>query len=187
MKADDKNIYDKEISKRLALIIKYTNLEILGFAKLIGLSRDIIYSILTERRKLSNNVAKIIGVSLNFDGTIIFNLNLPIPETIKSAETLAIFKKANENNLNYFITEWNDKKISTIIKTKLVDTDFFEEEKYTWEVTDELKKYVKDLKPDLINKQLKYLTQINIIKSKKAPIKLRSNLYGERIVDVFWR
>lgn len=179
--------YNKEISKRFALILNYTQLEILGGAKFFGLSVDIIYAILSGRRKLSNNIATLIGEKLNFDGSIIFNLNIPIPETIKISENLELFKKANKNNLNYFVSTWNDKKLSELIKNKLVSENFFNEPKYTWEVTNALKKYTPDINPDLVNKQLKYLAEIKIINRKKAFIKLRNNLYGTRQVDVFWR
>lgn len=181
------DLYNKEISKRIALIIEYTNLEILGFAKFIDVSKDIIYSILSERRILSNKIAKTIGEKLNFDGHIIFNLNVLIPETIKSSEKLILFKKANKHNLNYFVSTWNDKKLSTIIKTKLINRLFFEEHKYTWEVTNELKKYVRDINPDLINKQLKYLAETGELKSDKALLKLRNGSYGVREVDIYFK
>lgn len=178
--------YNKLISERLIEILRYSNLEIKGIAALTKRSIDIFYSVLSERRPLSKDLAKVIGDSLDFDGMIIFNINTAIPNTIKTSQNLSKFREKNINNKDYFTDTWSENKDSTFIKNKLIYTGYFSEPRYAWEVNNKLLTLGRKIDSDLLAKQLKYFVTKNILKSKKARIKLKSGDFGKRIVDVYF-
>ncbi|SJN47923.1 hypothetical protein [Sphingobacterium sp. JB170] len=179
--------YDKKISERILLILKYSSLEIKGIAALTNKSPDIFYAIITRRRRLSPKLASVIGEALDFDGNIIFNLNIPIPTTIKESQKLSTFKKANANNRFFFIDTWTKNKDSTFIREQLLDKGYFAYPRYAWEVNQQLLKLGKRLDSDLLTKQLKYLVEKGLLKSKKAPLKLKEGGYGSRSVTVYFQ
>lgn len=178
--------YDKNIAERIELIMQYTELEIAGLAELTGLSIDTIYAILSGRRKLSKKSAKLIGENLDFDGSIIFNLNTKIPTSIKKSIKLQNFRLNFKENKEYFSNTRLDRKTSYFIKLRLIDEGFFSSEKFTWEVNEECEKLGKSINSNLLNKQLKYFVTKGILKSKRAPIKLKSGGYGNREVDAYF-
>lgn len=186
MDINNENNYNKIISERLIQILNYSNLEIKGIAALTDRSIDIFYAVLAQRRPLSQELAKAIGDALDFDGMIIFNINIQIPTSIKTSPSLLAFRKENISNHNYFTDSWSADKDSSFIKDKLVYSGYFSEPRYAWEVNDTLKNLGRKLDSDLLSKQLKYLVTKEIIKSKRAPIKLKNGGFGKRMVDVYY-
>jgi hypothetical protein len=150
-------------------------------------SIDIFYSILSGRRPLTHELALIIGDALNFDGNIIFNINYQIPSTIKNSSNLNKFRQENSNNLDYFTETWSEQKASHFIKLELIQKDFFNTPKYTWEVNEQLKSLGKKINSNLLNKHLKYLVEKNLLKSKRAPLKRKNGDYGTRMVEVYYK
>jgi plasmid maintenance system antidote protein VapI len=71
--------YSNAIAERIKTIMQIAGLEILGISKLTGISDSHIYSLLNGRRNLTDEVAKIIGHSLEFDGMLVFKLNKDVP------------------------------------------------------------------------------------------------------------
>lgn len=186
MDNENSSAYNKKISERILLILEYAKLELKGIAALTGKSIDIFYAVISGRRRLTNELATIIGRSLDFDGYIIFNINTAIPQSIKQSPTLQKFRKENRNNKEFFIDTWHEGKDSTFLKTHLVYEGYFSEPRYTWEVSDKLKEFNKKIGSDLLSKQLKYLVTKGVLRSTRAPIKLKRGGYGERLVDVYY-
>lgn len=184
-KENDKN-YNKIISKRIVEILEYSKLEIKGIAAITGKSIDIFYAIINLRKKLTPELAKAIGRALDFDGNIIFNINIQIPPSIIDSIKLKEFRNANIMNKEFFSDIWSADKDSTFIKKNLVYRGFFSEERYTWEITDALSALNRDIDPDLLKSQLKYLVTKDLLKSKLARIKKRSGEYGNRMVHVYY-
>lgn len=177
--------YNKKISERILRILDYSSLEIKGIAALTKKSIDIYYAIIAKRKKLTVNLAKTIGDSLDFDGMIIFDLNSPIPKSIKESPNLNKFRLDNINNIEYFKDKWTDNKDSTFIKKELIEKGFFNTYRYTWEINNELKKLGRNIKSDNLSKYLKYFLETEILDYKKKPIKLKNGKLGERIVFVY--
>lgn len=178
--------YNKKISERIIQILDYAGLEVKGIAVLTGRSIDIFYAIINYRRPLSQELATIIGESLNFDGSIIFNLNTPVPSSIKNSQTLQQFRKDNIHNKDFFIDSWSENKDSTFIEKQLINTGYFNKPRYAWEVNEKLKSKGRKLNSDLLSKQLKYFVKKGMLKSKRVPIKLKSGGFGKREVDVYF-
>jgi len=178
--------YNKKISERIVQILDFAGLEIKGIAAMTGKSIDIFYAVISGRRSLSNDLAKIIGDSLDFDGNIIFNLNTTIPTSIKNSKNLSQFRQDNINNKEFFLDTWSKDKDSNFIKRKLIYSEYFSEPRYAWEVNERLVELGRDLDSDLLSKQLKYFVRKGIIKSKRSPIKLKGGGYGKREVDVYY-
>lgn len=178
--------YDKNIAQRIEVIMQYAELEIAGLAQLTGLSIDTIYAVLSGRRKLSKKSANLIGDSLDFDGNIIFNLNVKIPMIINKSQKLQNFRSNFKENKEYFATTRLDRKTSYFIQIELIDKGFFISEKFTWEVSEECERLDRPINSNLLNKQLKYFVTKGILQSKRAPIKLKNGGYGKRLVDVYY-
>ena len=186
MDLSDSSKYDKNIAQRIEAIMQYSGLEIAGLAQLTGLSIDTIYAILSGRRKLSKKSANLIGNSLDFDGNIIFNLNVKIPTNIAKSTKLQNFRSNFKENTEYFATTRLDRKSSYFIQVELIDKGFFISEKFTWEVSEECERLGRAINSNLLNKQLKYFVTKGILQSRRAPIKLKNGGYGKRIVDVYY-
>lgn len=180
------NDYTDAIAERIRTIMQIAGLEILGISKLTGISDSHIYSLLNGRRNLTNEMAKIIGDSLEFDGMLIFKLNKEIPSINKSLQ-LTKFKDLYKHNAEYFIDTKIDRKGSAFIEYELLLTSFFEEPRYTWEVQVECKRLKKNYTSNQANRYLKYLVVKKLLKSEKRKIKRRNETFGERMVDVFWK
>jgi len=187
MDNENQHLYNKKISERILLVLQYAGLELKGIATLTGKSIDIFYAIISGRRRLTNQLATLIGQALDFDGSIIFNINSPIPQSIKQSINLQKFKKENHNNKEFFIDTWADNKDSTFIKTHLIYPGYFSEPRYAWEVSQKLETLGRKINSDLLSKQLKYFVTKDILKSKRAPIKLKSGGYGNRKVVVYYQ
>lgn len=178
--------YDKIISKRIIQILEYSKLEIKGIAAITDKSIDIFYAIINLRRKLSPELAKAIGDALNFDGSIIFNINIEIPASIALSINLKAFRNDNLMNKEFFSDLWSDNKDSTFIKKNLIYKGFFSEDRYTWEINDSLSELGRDIDPNLLKSQLRYLVKKGLLYSKPAAIKKRSGEYGTREVNVYY-
>ena len=92
-----------------------------------------------------------------------------------------------KNNHEYFIDTKIDRRPSYFIEFEILNTNFFKEPKYVWEVNDICKELGKRLSSDKLKKHLGYFVKTNKLKSEKRPIKLRKGGFGERMVDVFWK
>jgi len=182
----NKKEYNKILSERLKMILYLAGLEIKGIAAITNKSIDIYYAILSQRKPLTVELAFTIGEALDFDGKLIFNLNSPIPNSIKYSEKLRKFKFENFSNIEYFVNSWSDEKISNYIKRKLIDTDYFVQPKYAWEVNNKLADLGRKINSDLLSKHLKYLVTKGVLKSKRAPIKLKGGGFGLREVDIYF-
>ncbi|MCY4778814.1 hypothetical protein ORI89_04060 [Sphingobacterium sp. UT-1RO-CII-1] len=178
--------YNKTISERLLLILEYSQLEIKGIAVLTEKSIDIFYAVLSLRKPLSKDLANSIGKALDFDGSVIFNLNIKIPSSIRESTTLSQFKKENINNKQYFSDLWSKNKDSEFIKTNLIYKGYFSEPRYTWEISEALIELDRDIDPDLLKSYLKYFVKKDILKSKVAPIKKKNGEYGTRKVNIYY-
>lgn len=168
--------YKTIVAKRVKAIQLLSDLEIEGFAQITGLSKDIFYSIYSGRRRLTPETAKIIGQSLDFDGSIIFDLNTPIPVSIKNSINLKRFRREHAYNIEFFSKSWSEKKLAQIIKSKLIDKGFFASPKYTSDVKNELMSLGETVNSDLLNKQLKYFTVKGELRKYKTKLK---NKFGE--------
>jgi plasmid maintenance system antidote protein VapI len=179
--------YKKALIDRLKKLMELSNLEIKGFSKLTGISENHIYSILSGRRTLTSVSADKIGKGLDFDGTLIFNLQIELPEQIKKSETLKKFIADNRNNTEYFIDSNKKKKLSTFIKQDILPTDLLKVPRYVWEINTFCESKGRKILSDTLKKHLSYLVVKGELKSKKRPIKKRDGSFGERMVDVFWK
>src|SRR5699024_4824724 len=148
--------YNKKISERIVYILDLTELEIKGIAAITGKSIDIFYAVISCRRPLSQDLARVIGKSLNFDGSIIFDINTPIPGAIKKSSNLLQFRRDHINNKDFFIDTWTNDKDSVFIKKHLIYTGYFSTPRYAWEVNRKLEHLGRKLDSDLLSKQLKY-------------------------------
>lgn len=180
------NSYNKLISKRIIQILEYSKLEIKGIAAITDKSIDIFYAIINLRKKLTPKLAQAIGNALDFDGNIIFNFNIEIPPNISNSNNLKTFRKENIMNREFFSDLWTTDKDSEFIKNNLIYQGFFSEERYTWEVTKALSTMGREIDPDLVKSQLKYLATIDLLKKKLAPIKKTNDTYGSRKVYVYY-
>jgi len=181
------NDYNDAIAERIKTIMQIAGLEILGISKLTGISDSHIYSLLNGRRNLTDEVATIIGDSLEFDGMLIFKLNKEIPSVINKSSRLIKFKDLYKHNAEYFIDTKIDRKGSAFIEHELLLTPFFEESRYTWEVQAECKRLKRNYTSNEVNRYLKYLVVRRLLRSEKRKIKLRNGIFGRRMVDVFWK
>lgn len=186
MIASEDQSYNKIISKRIVRILEYSKLEIKGIAALTGKSIDIFYAIINLRKRLSPELAKTIGETLDFDGSIIFNINVEIPPSIGNSMKLKTFRDANIMNKEFFSDLWSEDKDSTFIKKNLIYKGYFSENRYTWEISDALATVGRDIDPNLLKSHLKYLVAKELLKSKRAPIKKRNGEYGMRKVNVYY-
>jgi len=182
----NKKEYNKVLSERLKIILFLAGLELKGIAAITNRSIDIFYAILSQRKPLTVELACVIGEALDFDGKLIFNLNSPIPSTIKNSEKLKKFKIENFSNREYFVNSWSDEKVSNYIKSKLIETDYFLQPKYAWEVNKKLADLGRNINSDLLSKHLKYLVTKGVLKSKRGPIKLKGGGFGLREVDIYF-
>lgn len=179
--------YSNAIAERIKTIMQIAGLEILGISKLTGISDSHIYSLLNGRRNLTDEVAKIIRHSLEFDGMLIFKLNKDVPSSIGKSLQLIRFKEVYKHNTEYFLDTKIDRKGSAFIEYELLPTPFFEEPRYTWEVQVECKLLKKNYTSNEVNRYLKYLVVRKLLKSEKRKITRRKGTFGERVVDVFWK
>lgn len=186
MDRDKELAYNKKISEKILQVLEYADLEIKGIAVLTNKSIDIFYAVISGRRTLSKDLARTIGDALNFNGNELFNLNSPVPKTIKNSPNLQQFKKDNVNNINYFSSSWTAKKDSTFIKENLIDNNFFATPRYTWEVNVELKRLNKEIKNDHLSSYLQYFTETGILKKESRTIKLRDGSQGKRSAFVYY-
>lgn len=187
MKISEKEQYNISIQERLKTVQKYAELEIEGLAQLTGLSIDTFYSLYSGRRRLTLKTAQNIGYALNFDGSIIFDLNSPIPISIKTSENLKKFRKEYAYNVEFFSKSWSSRKLSKIIEIKLIEKGFFAIPRYTLEVKNALLILEETVNSDLLNKQLKYLVIRGLLKKRKARLKDKSGKELQREVYVYFR
>jgi len=185
-KSPDPN-YSEALADRLRYIMETIGLELPGFALFIGKSESHVYSLLSGRRGITNDIAKDLGSKLEFDGSKIFKLNQPIPSSIINGKYLNNFKQQYINNPEYFVSTKIDRKLSYYVQFELVNTDLFDSPRYVWEVNDVCRKFGKVFKSDTLSKILKHLVTKGVLQSKKEPIKLRNGSYGSRKVDVFFK
>lgn len=187
MKKSQDPSYSEALADRLRYIMEAIGLELPGFALFTGKSESHIYSLLSGRRGITNDIANDLGRKLEFDGDKIFKLNQPIPNSIRNGKYLTNFKQQYVNNPEYFISTKIDRKLSHFVQFELLDTDLFNSPRYVWEVHYVCRKLGKVCKSDTLSKVLKYLVIKGILQSKKEQIKLRNGSYGMRKVDVFFK
>ncbi len=187
MKSLDSEEYNAEIRKRLRRVQNYAELEIVGFAQLTGLSIDTFYAIYSGRRRLTFKSAQIIGNALNFDGLIIFDLNSPLPVSIKTSENLKRFRKEYAYNVEFFSKTWSSTKLSKIIEESLIAKGFFSTPKYTSEVRKNLSSVGIEADNDLLNKQLKYLVIRGMLRKRKEKLKDKFGNVLNREVYIYYK
>lgn len=196
---------NKSIANRIKKIMEYSGLETLGLSVLIKEDISHIYSILTDKRRLTEDIASKIGEKLGFDGSIIFEVSTPIPKNeIESSSYLNTFKKLNINKNDFFLntTIRTDHSINSFIENELINSKLFDgkpkdineiqlfckkqyNKEYTnLELTKALESIIKvhEMKtgtnmPLIINK---------VLKSEKQKKKKRDGSFSGRPFDVFY-
>lgn len=186
---NDSKSLNKKIADRLNTVMLYSNLEILGLSVLTEITENHIYSILTYRRRLTEEIASRIGEQIGFDGRIILDLNKTIPKSkIGNSQKLKAFKEQNKLNDKYFLDTKKDRSIDHFIQYELLLSDLFNDgPKYLKEIRTYCKtQHNKTYTSDELSKGLKYAASKSLIKTKKQLIKKIDGTFGTRMVDVFY-
>lgn len=180
--------YSKSIADRILLIMKIADLDVAGFAEFFKKSTSHIYGILNTTRPLSDSFAKEIGDKLGFEGTKIFNLNIKLPQTIKSSQ-LSKFKIEHKDNPEYFLSTKSKRSNNSFITEMLLKSDCFTDGyKYLNEIKEYCSKELdKEFISDQLSKALQYTVKLGLLKSTKKPIRLKNGNNGKRMVDVYFK
>lgn len=179
--------YNKEVIKRVLLIMEIVDLTVDGFAAFVEREPSHIYGVLNGSRSLSESLALKIGKRLGFNGAKIFKLSSEMPSNISKSDILIQFKKDNKENLKYFQSSATERSINAFILEILLKEGFLKEPQYLRDI----EIYSKDILKrtfvgDQLSKALRYAVKVGKLKSKKAPIKLKDGGFGTRQVDVYY-
>lgn len=179
--------FDQLIGQRLDKIRIHLGLETKGFAKLIDRSTSHVYSLLSGRRSLPENLAKVIARSAGLSSDQIYNLNNNLTGPIGDTKYMEEFRKENRLNKEYFIETQEERKLTTFIKINLLQKGYFLVPKRAADVVKICKELGQKEKSERITKSLTYLVKLELLKFKKAPILLTSGKKGMRKVNVYWQ
>ncbi|WP_200976474.1 helix-turn-helix transcriptional regulator [Echinicola sp. 20G] len=188
MEKENDLTYDQEIGERLKMIMEYLGLHVEGFAKLLEISSNHTYSILRGRRKFTQDRAKILSDKISsISQSEIFDLNSKIKSNIGDSEWMQGFRENYKNNREFFVESWEERKLSTLIRNKLLYKNYFMNRRTVAEV----RKACMDLGEvhisEKITKRLLYLVKIGLIFSEKVPIVLKGGGKGDRLINVYWQ
>ncbi|MDR2271259.1 MAG: helix-turn-helix domain-containing protein [Sphingobacterium sp.] len=184
---DQSKTYSESLAERLREIMNILGLTVSGFAEFIGRDSSHIYGILNLNRPFSHALAEDIGKKLNVNGSKIFNLNVPVSQSIAKTESFHEFKKDKRNNPEYFSSTLTDRSIDLFISRILIKSPFLKEPRYLNEI--ELfvcTEYKKTFTNDQLSKALRYSVKKGVLVSEKRPIRLTNGNFGKRQVDVYW-
>jgi len=185
--ANTKTNYSDLVGNRIKSLIELLGLEIAGFAVFTKISESHIYAIINGNRKLTGEVADQMTKDLPINGWQLLQLDYEITSTVKNSRVLKDFYKNYSNNSEYFIDNRTTRKSSQRISDLIKKDATFKNEQYVWEIREYLKQHKINPTSKELAQILKYLVVKGELQSKKAPLKLRNGLYGERMVDVYFK
>jgi len=181
--------YKGDLRKRLKVLVDSTGLTTVGFSLLINTSESHIYAILNGSRRLTVNLAELIGNKLNFEGGNIFDLTYELPTNFKKNKELNNFyTNYSKTNPEYFLISLTDRKKSKYVEQLIETTTILDTPKYLSQIRSEINSvsHTHKFNSDDLSKILNYLADNKKLSKIKRPIMLKSsNKLGKRVVDVF--
>lgn len=183
MKNHEHNI----IGARIQLIMEILGLEVAGFEMLTGVSASHLYAILNGNRRLTIDVANQIGEKIGFDGWKILHVSYEIPSSIRQHPNVSRFYKEYSSVPDYFIDTRDERKKSFFIKQLAITTDFFNEERYVWEVKDKAKEVNRKFTSKELSQILKNLFDNSVLNRKKRQYRSKDGNILERLVWVYFK
>ena len=181
--------YKGDLRKRLKVLVDSTGLTTVGFSLLINTSESHIYAILNGSRRLTVNLAELIGNKLNFEGGNIFDLTYELPTNFKKNKELNNFyTNYSKTNPEYFLISLTDRKKSKYVEQLIETTTILDTPKYLSQIRSEINSVslTHKFNSDDLSKILNYLADNKKLSKIKRPIMLKSsNKLGKRVVDVF--
>lgn len=179
--------FDRLIAQRLDKIRIQLGLEIKGLAKIIDRSTSHVYSLISGRRSLPENLAKIIASYAGITSDQIYNLNNNLSGPLGDTDLMDAFRKEHRLNKDYFIETREERNLTFWIKTNLLEEGFFHSPKRAADVVSELQQSGREESSEKVTKSLTYLVKADLLQSKKVPIILTSGEKGRRKVNVYWQ
>lgn len=177
--------YNAAIIARLQLIMDYTGLEISGFSEFTGVSESHLYALLNGTKKLTGTIADKIGSKIGIPGWKILQLDYEISNTIRKHPELVKFYKTHKDVKDYFTDSRDKRKQSYYLEYVLLNTNFFEKERYVWEVLDECEKVGRKYKSKDVSQTLNHLTKKGKMNKAKRQFRSRDGSFKNRMVYVF--
>lgn len=182
----NEKLYQTEIAARIGQIMKYSGLEISGFAEFTQISESHLYAILNGTRKLTGDIANQIGEKFDLDGWIILQLEYQIPTNLRKQPKVLKFYAENKHVPEFFIDTLNIRKTSHFIEVMLIDKNFFSEPKYVWQVVEACHAANKNYSSKIVSQTLVYLVKKGKLKNLKKNLLRSDGTYtSKRTVNVF--
>lgn len=181
------NLEDKKIGKKIRLIMEYLGLEIAGFELFTGVSTSHIYAIINGHRRLTIEIANQIGEKIGVEGWKILHIDYEIPSNISQNLNILNFRKEYSPVADYFINTKDERKKSHFINQLASSSNFFNEEKYVWQIRDKAKDANRDYSSKELSQILRTLYDKKILNRKIRQYRNRHGDVLERCVWVYFK
>ncbi|MGV3530567.1 MAG: helix-turn-helix transcriptional regulator [Flavisolibacter sp.] len=179
--------YAKALIERVETVIKFSGLEISGFAEYTGISESHLYAILNGNREISASIADRIAGSFGMKTWHLMKLDVDISKKMKRTTELNKFYIENKGVEDYFTRSKTAAKASSYIEKVLLPSGFFKSPVYISDVREKCAEAGKKLSSKRVSQILNYLVDTGKLKKKKRRIRLKNGEFGKRIVDVFYQ
>lgn len=179
------NLIDQIYAEKFQELIDILELTPIGMAAFLNISPDHIYSLRKGRRSISNQIADTLESKLKISIKDIFNPKNKITKTKIDSTILNEFRRANTDNINFFVDKKLQNSLSSLIRAKMISTGYFEKEKRVNEVVSKLKELGINSSSEKATKSLKYLVTTGYLTFDKKPIIKQSGEEGNRIVNYY--
>ncbi|PRD46206.1 hypothetical protein [Sphingobacterium haloxyli] len=175
------------IGNRIQLIMEILGLEVSGFEMLTSVSSSHLYAILNGNRRLTMEVANQIGEKIGFDGWKILHVNYEIPLSIRQNSNILRFYKEYSSVPDYFIDTRDERKKSYFVKQLVISSNFFNEERYVWEVKNKTKEANRKFTSKELSQILKSLYENKFLNRQKRQYRNKKGAVLERLVWVYYK
>jgi hypothetical protein len=188
MEGYEDSTLNTSVRNRFKAIFNLADLTIAGFNQFTGISESHLYAILNGTRKLTKEVAQIVGNKLNFDGLDILILTSKIPKTFSKNDNLNNFKSEFKDNPEYFLSTQPLRKKSKDVENIINQTSIFDQPIYLADAREKINSYsiLHQYSSNDLSKILNQLVKANKLSKKRDLKKLKNGKFGKRIVDVFF-
>lgn len=179
--------YAEALIERIKIVIKFSGLEIPGFAEFTGISESHLYAILNGNRVVSGDIADRISNPFGLKGWQLLRLDIDISKKLKRTPELNKFYVEYRGVRDYFRNTKSEIKSSKYIENVLLQSGFFKTPVYISEIREACEQAGNKLSSKRVSQILNYLVYKGLLKKKKKRIKLKNGQYGDRLVDVFFK
>lgn len=187
MKTVETSPFRMAIGSRIEELMIRADLTVKGLAAFLKVEKRVVILILEGKAIVSNEILHQISRAFGIRLVILLNATTILPERLTKSKSLIIFKKANEKELEYFVSMASRKKEIRFFYENLLHSKLLAKPVYLKQIQEYAVSKGYQINVHLMLRYLSKMVEERLIIKNMALIRLKDGDYGSREVAVYSR